>query len=180
MKKFPLPVSGISIGSVETDLGWLSFAVSPKDLKECRFMFKDRENAVETMKKALSADDCETDTEITGKWDKLFKNFFSGKAKDFGSIPLDTTSWTDFQKKVYGAVTSIPYGRTASYGTIASYLGNEKASRAVGNALRNNPVPPVVPCHRVIASDRDLCGFSAVGGVDLKLRLLELEKNNSR
>ncbi len=180
MKKFPLPVSGISIGSVETSFGWLSFAVSNKGLKECRFMFENQEKAVRSIKEALGVEDNEDDTEITLKWNKLFTDFFSGKIKAFGVVPLDTSSWTDFQKKVYGAVTSIPYGRTASYGTIASYLGNEKASRAVGNALRKNPVPPVVPCHRVIASDKDLCGFSAVGGVDLKLKLLELEKQNSR
>lgn len=179
MKKLPLPVNGVVTGTVETNFGWLSFTLSPKGLKDCRFMFPDKEEAEIAAKAQQTGSEVDNKFKITEKWEILFKNFFSGKLKSLNNIPLDSTSWTDFQKKVYKAVQSIPYGKTTSYGTIASYLGNEKASRAVGNALKNNPVPPAVPCHRVIASDKNLCGFSAVGGVDLKLKMLELEINNS-
>lgn len=179
MKKLPLPVSGTVTGSVETKFGWLSFTVSPKGLKECRFMFPNKDDAERSVNSQQIGSEVLNTPEIAEKWHPVFKNFFSGKLKALSNIPLDSTSWTDFQKKVYDTVKSIPYGKTASYGTIASYLGNEKASRAVGNALKKNPVPPVVPCHRVIASDKDMCGFSAVGGIDLKLKMLELERNNS-
>jgi O-6-methylguanine DNA methyltransferase len=175
MKKLPLPSSGFVTDTVQTKFGWVCFVLSKHGLKECRFMFTTKDEAENSVADGTIA----TSPVITEKWKPLFVNFFSGKTRSFEQVPLDTSAWTEFQKKVYGAVSSIPYGRTASYGTIASYLGNEKASRAVGNALKKNPVPPVVPCHRVIASDKDMCGFSAVGGVDLKMKLLELEKDNS-
>ncbi len=172
MKKLALPKSGVVSDAVQTKFGWLSFSVSVNGLKECRFMFGSLEEALESVEGNSDA------PEITGKWKILFSDFFSGRIRTLDHVPLDSSSWTEFQKKVYGAVSSIPYGKTASYGTIASYLGNGKASRAVGNALKHNPVPPVIPCHRVIASDKELCGFSAKGGIDLKLKLLELEKDN--
>jgi len=179
MKKLPLPGTGTVTGTVETKFGWLCFTLSSKGLKECRFMFPDKDEAERSVNAQQAGSEINDRLEITEKWEPVFKNFFSGKSKSLSTIPLDSTSWTEFQKKVYETVKSIPYGKTASYGTIASYLGNEKASRAVGNALKKNPVPPAVPCHRVIASDKDMCGFSAVGGIDLKLKMLELERNNS-
>lgn len=178
MKKLKLPANDILVDSVETSFGWLSYAVSPKGLKECRFMFGSKENAESGIKKLFDPNRITSDASISLSWSKLFRDYFDGKAKSFENVPLDSDSWSDFQKKVYNTVKSIPYGSTASYGTIASYLGNGNASRAVGNALKNNPVPPVVPCHRVIAADKELCGFSALGGVELKLKLIELEKNH--
>ncbi|MBN2857835.1 MAG: MGMT family protein [Candidatus Delongbacteria bacterium] len=178
MKKLKLPEKGIMTGTAETRFGWTAFALSPNGLKECRFMFMTEEAALNAVREAVSGKETTEDEGITKPWSDMLKNYFDGKIKNFGKIPLDSSSWTDFQIKVYGAVESIPYGKTASYGSIASYLGNEKASRAVGNALKRNPVPPVIPCHRVIAADKELCGFSAVGGIDLKLKLLELEKDN--
>ena len=180
MKKLPLPKTGTVTGTVETKFGWLSFTISSNGLKECRFMFPDKDEAERSLNSQDAGSEVNEALEIAGKWSPVFKDFFSGRLKSLNTVPLDSTSWTDFQKNVYETVKSIPYGKTASYGTIASYLGNEKASRAVGNALKKNPVPPVVPCHRVIASDKDLCGFSALGGIDLKMKLLELEKDNSQ
>lgn len=178
MKKLRLPEIGIVSACVKTPFGWLCYALSPKGLKECRFMFKTKKEAENILKAIFNDDDLLSDESVSDKWSELFIKYFNGKLKKFDKIPLDTSSWTDFSKKVYGAVISIPYGRTASYGTVASYLGNDKASRAVGNALKRNPVPPVVPCHRVIASDKELCGFSANGGLDLKLKILEMERMN--
>lgn len=175
MRKLKLPENGIVSGTVETKFGWTAFTLTPKGLKECRFMFKTEKAALDS----LTAEKTVKDENITRPWTEMLKKYFDGKIKDLSKIPLDSSNWTDFQAKVYGAVKSIPYGKTASYGAIASYLGNEKASRAVGNALKRNPVPPVVPCHRVIASDKELCGFSAQGGIDLKMKMIELEKDNS-
>jgi len=142
-------------------------------------MFGSKDNAENEIKKLFEPENIAFEPAISLSWSKLFRDYFDGKIKSFDNIPIDSDSWSDFQKKVYNTVKSIPYGKTASYGTIASYLGNGKASRAVGNALKNNPVPPVIPCHRVIAADKELCGFSAFGGIQLKLKLLELEKDNS-
>jgi methylated-DNA-[protein]-cysteine S-methyltransferase len=80
---------------------------------------------------------------------------------------------TDFQKEVWEAVSRIPYGRTATYGEIAHVIGRPKASRAVGAANGANPIPIVIPCHRVIGADGSLTGYG--GGLPLKRRLLALE-----
>ncbi|MFQ5945626.1 MAG: methylated-DNA--[protein]-cysteine S-methyltransferase, partial [Anaerolineae bacterium] len=80
---------------------------------------------------------------------------------------------TPFQAQVLRATLSVPHGRVASYGEIARRAGNPGASRAVGGALSRNPIPIVIPCHRVIASDGSLGGYSS--GTHIKERLLRLE-----
>lgn len=100
--------------------------------------------------------------------------YFSGQRKVF-DIPLDFEG-TDFQKKVWRALLTIPYGETRSYKQIAQQLGNEKAVRAVGAANGKNPISIVAPCHRVIGAGGALVGFA--GGLDKKEILLRLELNN--
>jgi O-6-methylguanine DNA methyltransferase len=81
---------------------------------------------------------------------------------------------TEFQKKVWQALTEIPYGQTRTYGQIAAAIGNPKASRAVGMANNKNPLMIVVPCHRVIGAGGSLVGYA--GGLDMKRRLLQIER----
>ncbi|WP_151723666.1 methylated-DNA--[protein]-cysteine S-methyltransferase [Acinetobacter ursingii] len=100
--------------------------------------------------------------------------YFSGQRKVF-DIPLDFEG-TDFQKKVWSALLTIPYGETRSYKQIAQQLGNEKAVRAVGAANGKNPISIIAPCHRVIGSGGALVGFA--GGLDKKEILLRLELHN--
>ncbi|BCN31269.1 methylated-DNA--protein-cysteine methyltransferase [Anaeromicropila herbilytica] len=80
---------------------------------------------------------------------------------------------TEFQKKVWNALRDIPYGETRSYKEIATFIGNEKASRAVGNANNKNPIPIIIPCHRVIGANGKLVGYA--GGLDKKKKLLDIE-----
>jgi len=87
--------------------------------------------------------------------------------------PLDTSLWTEFRYRVWETTRLIPYGEVRSYGWLARSIGQEKASRAVGQALHNNPVPVIVPCHRVVGADGALVGFG--GGCALKQRLIALE-----
>lgn len=101
--------------------------------------------------------------------------YFAGKRKDF-DLPL-TLNGTEFQVSVLDALQEIPYGETTSYGAIAKQIGRPKAVRAVGAANGRNPIPIVVPCHRVIGSSGDLTGFG--GGLDTKAALLRLEAENS-
>jgi methylated-DNA-[protein]-cysteine S-methyltransferase len=89
-------------------------------------------------------------------------------------VPLDLAGGTDFQRRVWEAARRIPYGSVVSYAELARMAGYEGASRAVGNAMGANPVPIVVPCHRVVHSDRSLGGFSS--GLHWKRYLLELER----
>ncbi|MPW44104.1 methylated-DNA--[protein]-cysteine S-methyltransferase [Acinetobacter guerrae] len=100
--------------------------------------------------------------------------YFSGQRSVF-DIPLDFEG-TDFQKKVWAALLTIPYGETRSYKYIAQYIGNEKAVRAVGAANGKNPISIIAPCHRVIGAGGALVGFA--GGLDKKEILLNLEMNN--
>jgi len=86
---------------------------------------------------------------------------------------LDWAGASAFRRDVWQATCAIPYGETRSYGRVADKIGRSKAARAVGQALAANPMPIVVPCHRVIGSDGGLTGFA--GGIEMKRRLLEIE-----
>ncbi len=99
----------------------------------------------------------------------------SGEPADLGDIPLDMRSVTPFEQKVYAIARQIPPGETLTYGDIAGRLGDKLLSRDVGQAMGRNPFPIVVPCHRVVAANGKLGGFSAPGGVDTKLKMLAIE-----
>ena len=116
------------------------------------------------------------------RWDEPFKKtrrqleeYFEGKRKEF-DMPLEPEG-TEFQLSVLNELLQIPYGETRSYRDIAENIGAIKAVRAVGNANGNNPLPIVIPCHRVIGSDGSLTGFG--GGLDAKRYMLDLEKSHS-
>ncbi len=98
--------------------------------------------------------------------------FFNGSKVNFKSL-LDLNRGTIFQRKVWNKISEIPYGELRTYKWIACEIGNTRAVRAVGNAVGKNPVPPIIPCHRVIRSDGNLGGFSS--GIPLKKWLLKLE-----
>lgn len=99
------------------------------------------------------------------------KEYFNGERRDF-SIPL-AANGTEFQNKVWQALTTIPYGETWCYKDLAIAVGNPKASQAVGGANSKNPISIIVPCHRVIGKNGSLTGYA--GGVDIKQALLKLE-----
>lgn len=103
--------------------------------------------------------------------DKL-QGYFSGEPVDFSEIPLDLFG-TPFQKEVWSALLMIPYGEVQTYRDIAAVIGRPKAVRAVGTANGANPVPVIVPCHRVIGSNQTLVGYR--GGLKIKDMLLKLE-----
>jgi methylated-DNA-[protein]-cysteine S-methyltransferase len=100
-------------------------------------------------------------------------NYYNGNPVEFPD-ELDFNGATSFQRSVWRAVAKISYGETQSYGWVAARIGKPGASRAVGQALHRNPLPLIVPCHRVVGSDGKLVGFG--GGIDVKKALLELEK----
>ena len=99
------------------------------------------------------------------------KAYFARQLKKF-SVPLDWHG-TAFQESVWQALTAIPYGETVSYTDIARAIGRPQSARPTGGAVGRNPIPIIVPCHRVIGSDHTLTGFT--GGLNIKVALLELE-----
>nr|AQQ74645.1 hypothetical protein [uncultured bacterium] len=100
------------------------------------------------------------------------EEYFRGERRDF-DLPLAPRG-TEFQRRVWQRLRGIEYGSTTTYGALAHELGNSKASRAVGLANGSNPIPIVIPCHRVIGADGTLTGFG--GGLPVKSALLELER----
>jgi methylated-DNA-[protein]-cysteine S-methyltransferase len=101
--------------------------------------------------------------------------YFGGRRTDF-TVPLDPDG-TEFQRSVWHQLRNIPYGQTISYGELAKRVGNPRASRAVGAANGCNPIPIMIPCHRVIGSDGKLTGFG--GGLPTKKALLMLEARHN-
>ena len=102
---------------------------------------------------------------------RQLEEYFAGTRRSF-DVPLSLKG-TEFQKNVWHALMSISYGKTVSYQDIAAMIGNEKASRAIGNANHHNPVVIIVPCHRVIRADGSIGGYG--GGIERKKYLLNLE-----
>jgi methylated-DNA-[protein]-cysteine S-methyltransferase len=98
-----------------------------------------------------------------------------GDRPDLREIALDERRLDGFRRRVYAATRTVGPGQTATYGEIARAIGAPGAARAVGAALGQNPYPIVVPCHRVLAADGSLHGFSAPGGIRTKRRMLEIE-----
>ncbi|HAM53142.1 MAG TPA: cysteine methyltransferase [Nitrospiraceae bacterium] len=103
---------------------------------------------------------------------KQLGSYFRGTLQEFDQ-EIDFLEGTDFEREVWLCLKSIPYGETRSYKWLAERIGRPKAVRAVGQALSKNPLPIIVPCHRIIESDGSLGGYSE--GVDIKRRLLDLE-----
>jgi methylated-DNA-[protein]-cysteine S-methyltransferase len=101
--------------------------------------------------------------------------YFGGRRVDFGDLPVDLGRCSAFDRRVYAAARTIAYGRTLTYGGLAARAGAPGASRAVGGSMKRNPVPIVIPCHRVIRSDATPGGFSVPGGAGMKRRLLAME-----
>jgi methylated-DNA-[protein]-cysteine S-methyltransferase len=99
----------------------------------------------------------------------------SGQLRELAEIPVDLSVTPLFNRRVYDVARAIPAGRTLTYGEVAARLGEPGAAQAVGRALGENPIPLIVPCHRVLAAGGRLHGFSAPGGVETKRRLLEIE-----
>ncbi len=102
------------------------------------------------------------------------REYLNGERTSF-DVNIDLSTLTEFHKQVLLAAWQIPHGKIATYGEIARLIGKPKAARAVGQALGRNPIPIVIPCHRVIASDGSLGGYSAGEGLETKSKLLALE-----
>jgi methylated-DNA-[protein]-cysteine S-methyltransferase len=98
-----------------------------------------------------------------------------GDLDDLAEVELDLERLPLFHRRVYAVARAIPPGKTLTYGEVAARLGEPGAAQAVGRALGDNPIPVIVPCHRVLAAGGKLHGFSAPGGVETKRRLLEIE-----
>lgn len=106
--------------------------------------------------------------------EESIRRYFDGERGDF-DFPTDLSHCTAFQQRVYKITRTIPYGEFRTYKGIAKKIGLPGAARAVGNALSRNPIPLIIPCHRVIRENGEMGGFTAPGGIDLKIRMIKME-----
>jgi methylated-DNA-[protein]-cysteine S-methyltransferase len=143
--------------------------------KYCNLFIADKNGAIcgiHFNNKKIPVDSNYKETPLTKAASKQLDEYFNGKRTVF-DLPLNLDG-TDFQVKVWHTLQTIPYGETCSYGHLAKMIGNPKACRAVGMANNRNPIPIIIPCHRVIGQDGSLTGYA--GGLELKEKLLMLEK----
>ncbi len=157
----------------ETCLGWTGVIGSPNGLKKVILPLKSKEAVLGQ----IASYGCGTENSDISCFAELadrIRRYFGGEPVDFAD-KLDLSGTTRFQQNVWLTVRNIPRGETRSYGWVAMQLGLPRAARAVGRALGSNPVPIVIPCHRVVGSDGKLGGFG--GGVKIKKFLLQLEQS---
>ncbi|KAA1259288.1 Methylated-DNA--protein-cysteine methyltransferase [Rubripirellula obstinata] len=112
--------------------------------------------------------------------DSLLAEYFRDGIADFESVQIDEDGWTDLSTQVYRLCRKIPAGKTSTYKRLAESVGRPGASRAIGGAMSRNRILIVIPCHRVIASNGKLQGFSAPGGLRTKQSLLDLEQSKGK
>ena len=105
----------------------------------------------------------------------LITRYCSGEAVDLSGVPVDMSGWPEFFQRARRACRSIPAGETRTYAWLAGEAGSPRAARGAGQAMARNPVPLLVPCHRVVGSDGGLHGFGGSVGLPLKQRLLKME-----
>ena len=104
------------------------------------------------------------------------KRYFAGEQIDFSGVRLDLSAQERFHRRIYDVARQVAWGKTTTYGAVAKELGaGPEAARDVGQAMAKNPVPLIIPCHRVLAAGGKLGGFSAPGGTTTKIRMLALE-----
>jgi methylated-DNA-[protein]-cysteine S-methyltransferase len=121
-----------------------------------------------------AVEDIERTSPVLNEAEKQIREYLEGKRKKL-DFPYEMIG-TEFQKEVWKEMSRIPYGEIRSYGELADETGKPRAARAVGNACNRNPLPIIIPCHRVVGADGSLVGFG--GGIELKDKLLKLEKEN--
>ena len=158
--------------SLDCQLGLLRGAVSPRGLMALTFPNRDHSYFVQLVRKRSPGAELrqvEPDSLLAAR---EIQAYLGGKLREF-SCPVDMEGLTDFSRAVYEAMLRVPYGHTTTYGDIACEIGQPKGAQAVGQASGANPVPIVVPCHRVLGSKGSLTGFG--GGLATKQSLLALE-----
>jgi methylated-DNA-[protein]-cysteine S-methyltransferase len=166
----------INIGNTtHTPLGIVWAAVSRKGFWALDYRVS-REEFIKTVRRRGLVDVLEEESQLNHVLKEILE-FLEGDRTQF-TTPIDWTEMTEFQKKVRKAVMGIPYGQTATYAEIAARIESVGAARAVGRANATNPIPFVIPCHRVVGADGDLRGYGGAGGIETKKWLLKLERAN--
>jgi O-6-methylguanine DNA methyltransferase len=159
---------------LETPIGPLWLFASGRGLVRLALPTEPRPAAEANVERILGPSTFREDAAAHAAAREQLTAYFAGTLRSF-DVPLDLHG-TPFQRLVWDAVAAIPYGRTSTYRDIAGAVGRPAAVRAVGGANGANPVPPIVPCHRIVGMNGSLTGYG--GGLDTKRRLLALERGD--
>jgi len=170
---------GMKQAVFRTSLGWVGVAATEKGVSRIVLPKKDKKAVEQELRSSefgvRSSEVCNaSDPIILKKAVRFLQQYFSGERVSF-DVPLDLRYYTHFQQAVWNAAKAVPFGETRSYLWVAKRIRNPKAARAVGQALGANPVPIIIPCHRIISAAGTMGGFS--GGTGMKKKLLELESH---
>lgn len=155
----------------DTCIGWMGLESSPVGITKVILPQKSREAVLSN----LRSHQCFSESRglvSFGDLPQRIKSHLAGEPVDFPDI-VDLSEGSLFQRSVWEIVRTIPYGETSTYARVASQIRSRDSARAVGQALARNPVPIIIPCHRVISNNGDIGGFS--GGLELKRFLLKIE-----
>ena len=167
----------VAYATLETPVGELLVAATPRGVVRISYLdWFPAEGTLADLAKRVSP----RVLEAPGRLDEVRREldeYFEGRRRRF-DVKTDRRLLGPFARKVLGRTARIPYGQVSTYGAIAAAAGSPRAARAAGNALASNPIPIVIPCHRVLHSGGGMGGYT--GGLDPKVRLLELEGALSR
>lgn len=170
-------VPSVTIGEIATTpLGPIWVAVTERGLAAVAYLESAEEMAEYVTELGFSG--ISKEAEKTSEARRQISEYLAGRRKQF-DLALDWSAMRPFQRQALQIVFSIPYGSIMTYGEIAYHLGKPEAARAVGRANATNPMPLVIPCHRVIGSDGKLHGYGGRGGLSTKAWLLQMEQNAS-
>jgi methylated-DNA-[protein]-cysteine S-methyltransferase len=167
----------VAYATTDSPLGPLLLASTEQGLVRVAYLeFSDREAVLQSLADRVSPRMLEAPRRLDGPRREL-DDYFGGRRREF-DLPLDRRLMSDFMRRVLSATATIPFGSVSTYGAVAREAGSPRGSRAAGNALGSNPMPIVIPCHRVLHADGGIGGYT--GGLDRKRTLLELESAQSR
>jgi methylated-DNA-[protein]-cysteine S-methyltransferase len=161
----------VAVTTMDSPVGTLLLMATPKGLVRIAFETENRDEVLGEVAMRISPRILEAPRRLDPVRRELDR-YFAGRLQDF-DVPLDWSLVGDFARRVLRRTARIPYGSVASYGNVALEIGTPRAARAVGNALGSNPIPVVVPCHRVVRSGGTIGGYG--GGLQRKRWLLALE-----
>lgn len=162
---------------IETELGWFGLAWSETGITRAYLPGEEPETLRSRMVRhgpELRPQEGDVPA-FVAEAQSLIAAYARGLAVSFAGLPLDLSGAGEFNRRVYEDILTLGWGETTTYGDIARRMGDVALSRAVGQAMGSNPIPLIIPCHRVLASGGKTGGFSAPGGARAKLRMLALE-----
>jgi methylated-DNA-[protein]-cysteine S-methyltransferase len=161
----------VAVATMDSPVGDLLIAVTPRGLARVAFDIEPRDEVLEEIADRVSPRILESGA-ATDAWRRELEEYFAHERTRF-DLAIDRRLLSAFAREVMAGAARVPFGRTTTYGELAERIGHPRAARAVGTALGSNPIPVVLPCHRVLRAGGKLGGYA--GGLDRKTTLLELE-----